>query len=137
MRDQCLYSARNGKSIDDRRRPEGGGEAAGLEREDGGSRLRMRGETDGLPKVGAGGSCSGSDMSAVWRRVCVYRTRSRSSASFCSRCNSDIIRDKCKFNGEKHLFLDQLLMSASETVTFKLVYTKRMLIWTRILESVY
>lgn len=27
MRDQCLYSARNGKSIDDQRRPEGGGEA--------------------------------------------------------------------------------------------------------------
>lgn len=41
----------------------------GLEQEDEGSRLKMRGETDGLPKVGAGGSCSGSNMSAVWRRV--------------------------------------------------------------------
>lgn len=81
MRDQCLYSARNGKSIDDQQRPEGGSEAAGLERENEGSRLRMRGETDGLPKVGARGSHSGSDMSVVWRRVSVYRTRSRSSAS--------------------------------------------------------
>lgn len=65
--------------------------------------MRMRGETDGLPKVGAGGSRSGSDMSAVWHRVSVYRTRSRSSASG-ARCNGDIIRDKCKFNGEKPPF---------------------------------
>lgn len=111
-------------------------EAAGLEQEDEGSRLRMRGETDGLPKVGAGGSRSGSDMSAVWRRVCVYRPRSRSSASG-GRCNGDIIRDKCKFNSEKLLFLDRLLMSALETEAFKLVYIKRMLIWTHILEFLW
>lgn len=93
----------------------------------------MRGQTDGLPKVGAGGSRSGFNMSAIWRGVGVYRTRSRSSGSG-GLCNDDIIREKCEFNGEKPFFLDRLLVSASETVAFKLVYTKRMLIWTRISE---
>lgn len=62
MWDQCLYSACNGKSINDQHWPEGEGVGDEGEGEEGDG-LGLKGETDELPEVTTKGSCPGSNLS--------------------------------------------------------------------------